>query len=89
MTPRAIAVVGASPREETAGFRVIRNLRRLGFTGAIYPVNPRHPEVAGLPCYRSVAELPEGVDTAFLATSAEQAAGILEEVGARGIPASI
>src|SRR3972149_5245393 len=47
--PTSVAVVGASPREETVGFRVVRNLRRLGFPRTIFPVNPDHPELAGGP----------------------------------------
>ena len=46
--PRAIAIVGASTREDAIGFRVIRNLRKLGFGGTIHPINPRYSEVAGL-----------------------------------------
>jgi len=86
--PRAIAIVGASTREDAIGFRVIRNLRKLGFAGAIYPVNPRYHEVAGLPCLPSVEALPAEVDAAFIAIPAEQVAGVLDEVGRKGIRAA-
>ena len=86
--PRAIAIVGASQREDAIGFRVIRNLRRLGFAGAIYPVNPRYQEVAGLPCLPSVDALPDEVDAAFIAIPAEHVAGVLDEVGRKGIRAA-
>jgi acyl-CoA synthetase (NDP forming) len=46
LNPRSIAIVGASPREDAIGFRVIQNLRRMKFSGTIYPVNPRYEEVA-------------------------------------------
>src|SRR5437879_1290528 len=48
LRPTSVAVVGASPRAETVGFRVIQNLRRLNYTGPIFPVNPRHLLVAGV-----------------------------------------
>jgi acetyltransferase len=40
-SPRSVAVVGASPRDSSAGHAVLRNLRRGGFAGAIGLVNPR------------------------------------------------
>src|SRR5258708_4373 len=86
--PRSIAIVGASTREDSIGFRVIRNLGKLGFKGSIYPINPRYAEVAGLPCLPSVAALPANVDAAFIAIPAEHVAGVLDEVGRKGIRAA-
>ena len=83
--PASVAVIGASPREEAVGFRVIRNLRHLGFPGPIYPVNPRYNEVAGLRCYSSPSALPDGVDAAFVAIPAAQGPAVLEELAARGV----
>ena len=87
LRPTSVAVVGASPRAETVGFRVIQNLRRLNYTGPIFPVNPRYQEVAGLRCYPSVAALPTGVDAAFVAIPAAQGPGVLEELAALGVGA--
>jgi acyl-CoA synthetase (NDP forming) len=89
LTPRAVAVVGASVRESAAAHRVIRNLQGTGFPGAIHPVNPRYEEVLGLPCYPSLRELPGPVDVAFIAIAAEAAVPALEEAAACGIGAAI
>lgn len=86
--PRSIAIVGASTREDSIGFRVIRNLRKFGFGGAIHPINPRYSEVAGLPCLPSVEALPPDVDAAFIAIPAENVSGVLDEVGRKGIRAA-
>ncbi|HLX28038.1 MAG TPA: acetate--CoA ligase family protein [Casimicrobiaceae bacterium] len=83
--PRSIAVVGASTREDAIGFRVIRNLQRIGFDGAIFPINPRYREVAGLACLPNVGALPIDVDSAFIALPAAQGPETLEAVGRRGI----
>ena len=83
--PRSIAVIGASTREDSIGFRVIRNLRSLGFAGEIFPINPRYREVAGLACLPSVEALPDGVDSAFIAIPAQQGPEVLDAVGRRGI----
>jgi acetate---CoA ligase (ADP-forming) len=87
MNPRAIAVVGASERPEAIGTRVMRNLRVMGYPGAIYPVNPRYQKLGDLPCFPSLASLPEPVDAAFLAVPAAQGPGLMEEAAAAGIRA--
>lgn len=85
MRPRSVAMVGATPRENTAANRVLRNLQRFGFQGPIYPINPRYEEVLGLKCHASLRELPEKPDAVFIALAADQAVGVLEEVAACGI----
>jgi acyl-CoA synthetase (NDP forming) len=59
--PRSVAVVGASEKP-TVGRRIVASLDRIGFAGAVYPVNPAYPSVLGHPCYASLAELPEAPD---------------------------
>jgi acyl-CoA synthetase (NDP forming) len=85
--PQSIAVVGASERPDAIGTRVIRNLRRFGYGGRIYPVNPRYSEVEGLPCVASLSALPEQVDAAFLAVPAAQGPDLVDEAAAAGIRA--
>jgi acyl-CoA synthetase (NDP forming) len=41
LAPRSIAVIGASRREGTMGHQILHNLIAYGFTGAVYPVNPK------------------------------------------------
>jgi acyl-CoA synthetase (NDP forming) len=85
--PQSIAIVGASERPDAIGTRVIRNLRRFGYGGRIYPVNPRYREVEGLQCVPSLSALPERVDAAFLAVPAAQGPDLVEEAAAAGIRA--
>ncbi len=89
LQPRSIAVIGASPRENTLGNNVVVNLRRYGYAGSILPVHPSAPEVAGLPAFRSAAELPQAPDCAVLAVSADKVLASLEEGVARGLKAAV
>lgn len=66
LAPRSIALVGASPRENAPGRDMLLTLRRGGFTGPAYAVNPKYQEVEGFPCFPSLAALPEAVDLAVL-----------------------
>lgn len=88
LDPKAIAVVGASPRPGPSS-RVIANLRDAGFKGGIFPVNPRYPDVLGYKCFASVADLPKEVDCLVIAVTAETACSVLEQGHAHGIPAAV
>jgi acyl-CoA synthetase (NDP forming) len=89
LAPRSVALVGASDDPQRIGGRPLRYLREAGFSGAVYPVNPRRPSVQGVPAYGSIEALPETPDVAILAVPA---AGTLEAVRAcadRGVQAAI
>src|SRR3989337_1608142 len=60
--PRAIAVVGASANPDTPGYDYVHSLQTFGYSGEIYPVNPRAEEILGLPSYPSLREAPEPLD---------------------------
>jgi acetate---CoA ligase (ADP-forming) len=61
LAPRSVAVLGASERA-SVGRAMVEALERIGFDGAIYPVNPKYATVAGRNCYGSLRELPEPPD---------------------------
>lgn len=75
---RSIAVVGASTRADSFGNNVITHLTSTGYSGRIYPVNPRYEEIEGLRCYPSVSAIPGQVDTAILAVADERLEEALE-----------
>ena len=66
---RSVAVVGASGREGSVGHQAVAQLVRGGFSGPVYPVNPRYAEVEGIRCFPSLDELPEAPDLAILAVA--------------------
>ena len=86
LSPRTIAVVGASEKFG-AGSLVIDNLRALGFSGEIIPVNPRYTEVLGLKCYPSLSDIPPEmeIDCAALLLGAAQILPVLKQAAQRGI----
>jgi acyl-CoA synthetase (NDP forming) len=88
LAPKAIAVVGASQRPGR-GTGVVANLKAAGFTGEIFAVNPRYPDVLGYPCVPSVRDLPPSVECIVVAVAADAACDVLEEAHAHGIRAAI
>ena len=51
LKPRSIVVVGASRQQNTIGNQIVTNLVAHGFTGAVYPVNPRATSVGSIPAF--------------------------------------
>ena len=87
--PRSVAVIGASADASKTAGRPVAYLRKHGFTGEIYPVNPRVENIAGLRCYPDIASLPAVPDVAIVALGAERANVAVRELAARGTAVAI
>jgi acetyltransferase len=81
LTPRSIAMVGATEKQDALGKYVFGNLLGGGFRGEIYPVNPKYKQVAGHPCFKSLRDLPSPVDLAVIVTPAATVPAILDDAG--------
>jgi len=82
--PRAIALIGATPKPHTVGAMLLRNLRDAEFQGQLMLVNPRYTDIAGLPVRPDVASLPTVPDLAVIATPPATVPGLIAELGAKG-----
>ena len=60
--PRSVAIIGASDDPNKVGGRPLHFLSKAGYSGAIYPVNPRGGRLQDLQAYRSLAEIDGGID---------------------------
>ena len=78
LTPRSVAVVGASERRGSVGDQTVRQLIAGGFAGGVYPVNPRYESIAGLKSSPTIADIQEPVDVAVLAVSNAHLEGEVE-----------
>lgn len=84
--PRAIAIIGASQALDTISGQPLKFLKSHGYAGALYPVNPRYAEVAGVKCYAKLADLPETPDLALILVKAARVADVLRQCGDKGVP---
>src|SRR5262245_5968474 len=75
--PRTVAVVGATETAGSVSRTVLWNLVSNPFGGTVYPVNPKRPSVLGIRAYRSIAEVPDRVELAVVATPAASVPVIL------------
>ncbi|SAK61174.1 N-acetyltransferase GCN5 [Caballeronia temeraria] len=85
VNPRSIAIVGASGDAASISGQPVRFLTQHGYRGALYPVNPKYREIAGVACYESIAALPETPDLALILVAARRVPQMLRECGERGI----
>lgn len=86
--PRTVALIGASGREGSVGATLLNNL--LSSRGLkVYAVNRSRETVQGLPCYPGIADVPERVDLAVIATPAATVPQVVEECGKAGIGAAL
>lgn len=87
--PHSIAVIGASETPTSVGTKVLSNLLQGGFTGLLYPVNPKHKTVQGLTCYRNLNTINKPVDLAVIVTPAPTVPDILRQCGEKNIRQAI
>jgi len=81
--PRSCAVVGASKDPAKPGHQCLAAMIRAGFSGELYPVNPREQEILGVRSYRSLTEIPGPLDLVVLCTPVEVMNHILDDLGER------
>ena len=89
LDPRSVAIIGASENPHKIGGRPIFYMKRNGYRGAIYPINPNRSEIQGLKCYASLDGLPEVPELAIIIVGGDAAVAAVDECAARGVKAGI
>jgi len=89
LNPQSIAVIGASDNPHKVGGRPILFMKRYGFRGPIWPVNPGRSEVQGLKAYPDLAALPGVPDLVVVAVSGEEAVRAVEACAAAGVKVAV
>jgi acyl-CoA synthetase (NDP forming) len=84
--PGSVAIIGASSDAKTISGQPMAYLKKHGYKGAIYPVNPKYPQIGDTPCYADIASIPAVPDVAVIAVSAKMALPMLRACGEKGIP---
>jgi len=85
LSPRSIALIGASSGTEKIGGRLMASIIRHGYPGRLYPINPLRDEVHGIPAVSSVEALPEPVDLAIICIPANAVPDVVLQCAAKGI----
>lgn len=64
--PKSICVPGASSKEKSIGYELLRSIKEYGYTGKIFPVNPKADNILGYDCYSSIDDIKEKIDLAII-----------------------
>jgi acetyl coenzyme A synthetase (ADP forming)-like protein len=86
LAPRTVAVIGASRTPGTIGHEIVASLVRCGYTGAVYPVNPKARAICAIPAYPDIEAIPEAVDQAIIVVPKELVQGVVEGCARKKIP---
>jgi len=89
LSPRSVAVIGASDNPHKVGGRPILYLQRYGYRGAIYPVNPGRATVQGLRAFPRLEDLPEPPELAIVAVAGEEAVRAVQSCAALGVKVAV
>jgi acetyltransferase len=87
--PKTIALIGATDRSASVGRIVLENLKKGGFSGALYGVNPHRHNVLGVPTYPSIAQVPGEIDLAIVVTPAATVPGVIRDCVAAGVAGAV
>nr|NJM02367.1 bifunctional acetate--CoA ligase family protein/GNAT family N-acetyltransferase [Desulfobacula sp.] len=83
--PKTVAVVGASEKEGSVGYLIMKNLLEQGFKGNIIPVNPGHGRVMGQKSFARIEDADSAIDMAVIATPIRSVTEIMESCGNAGL----
>ncbi|MEE8290761.1 MAG: CoA-binding protein, partial [Candidatus Tectomicrobia bacterium] len=86
LNPQSVAMIGVSPNPSFVN-AILNNLIRWQYDKPIYPVNPNYQEIAGLPSYPRIDEVPHTVDLAVVSVPSRMIPDILQQCEAKGVQA--
>src|SRR5512136_823251 len=89
LNPRSVALVGASRQPGSIGAALLANLKRCGFTGPIYPINPKAAEIDGLKAYPAVSVVGAPIDMALIAVPAPMVESAVRDCASAGVRAVV
>ena len=83
--PETIAVIGASTQKGKVGHDIFANILSGGYTGTLYPVNPKTKSVLSVKCYTSIANIPDPIDLAMIILPPKAALNAVKECISKGV----
>jgi acetyltransferase len=83
--PKTIAIIGATDKEDSVGYTVVRNLIGSGFQGIVYPINPKRESILGVKAYSSIKETQDDIDLAIVASPWKNVPSLVRECGEAGV----
>lgn len=87
--PRSVALIGASNNPLKWGWVILSNILSHGYTGSVYPINPKEDNILGLKTYKNILQVPEEVDLAIVVRPAQDTPRHIKECVEKGVKSAI
>src|ERR1700675_966808 len=84
LSPRSVALVGASQRQGSVGRAILRNILDAKFKGEFGLVNPHYAEIDGVTTVDSLGKFSFAPELVVITAPAKAIAGLVDEAGRRG-----
>jgi len=88
LSPKSIAVIGASDKEGSVGRAITSNIMK-GYKGTVYPISPSRDKVFDQKAYKTVLDVPNEIDLAVIITKNTVVPIVLEECGKKKIHGAV
>jgi acetyltransferase len=89
LSPRSVALIGASPRRGSVGRAILNNIGKAKFKGEFALVNPRYSEIDGVAAVGSLGKLPFVPELVVMTAPAKSIPGLIDEAGRRGAAGAV
>jgi acetyltransferase len=83
--PKAVAVIGASNKRLSIGYRIVQNLMDYGYKGPVFPVHPKDPFTINFKTYKTILEVPDEIDVAHIVIPGKYVPMAMEDCGKKGV----
>ena len=89
LSPKSVALIGASPRQTSVGRAILRNIHKAKFKGEFGLVNTHYAEIEGVSTVDGIGKLPFVPELVVITTPAATIPDLVEQAGARGVPGAL
>jgi len=83
--PKSVAVIGASNKAGKIGYSIMENIRQSGYSGSVYPVNPREKEILGYRSFQAMPDISKPIDVAVVSVPAQLTIEVARQCGQAGV----
>ncbi len=87
--PKSICIPGASTKELSIGYEILKTIKKFNYSGKIFPVNPKADEILGYHCYHSISKISDQIDLAIIVVPKRFTLDTIEELLAQNVKSII
>ncbi|MDR3666635.1 MAG: acetate--CoA ligase family protein [Ignavibacteriaceae bacterium] len=87
--PGSICIAGASSKEKSIGYEILKSIKSYGYTGDVYPVNPRIMEIQGYKCYETISDIKDNIDLGLIVVPKSFTEESIDQLIAKGVKSII